>query len=120
MDLNTTWNYEEFRTYLLLYAANADLEYTSSEEEMILKTISKSSYSKIKEAYDNANDYEHIQTILNYKGLYFPTADQAKELIDLLIKMFQVDGNFSILEKNCLMLLKKMLWFKLKGRKTNI
>ena len=103
------WNYEEFRTYLLLYAANADLEFTTTEEEMILKTISPSSYQKVKNVYDNTNDYEHIQTILKYKGLYFPTADQAKELLDLLVKMFNIDGNFSILERNCLMLLKKMI-----------
>ena len=69
----------------------------------------KSAEEKFKEVYDNTNDYEHIQTILKYKGLYFPTADQAKELLDLLVKMFNVDGNFSILERNCLMLLKKMV-----------
>ena len=103
------WNYEEFRTYLLLYAANADLEFSSKEETMILKTISQTSYQKVKEVYDNTNDYEHIQTILKYKGLYFPTADQAKELLDLLVKMFNMDGIFSILERNCLMLLKKMV-----------
>ena len=103
------WNYEEFRTYLLLYAANADLEFSNQEETMILKTISQTSYQKVKEVYDNTNDYEHIQTILKYKGLYFPTADQAKELLDLLVKMFNMDGNFSILERNCLMLLKKMV-----------
>jgi len=104
-----TWNYEEFRTYLLLYAANADLELSDSEEAMILGSISSDSYQKVKAVYDQTNDYEHIQTILKYKGLYFPTAEQARELLDLLVKMYNVDGNFSVLERNSLMLLKKMI-----------
>lgn len=103
------WNYEEFRTYLLLYAANADLEFTPTEEALILETISQSSFEKVKAVYDKTNDYMHIQTILKYKGLYFPTADQAKELLDLLVSMFKVDGSFSTLERNCLMMLKKMI-----------
>ncbi len=109
MPETTIWNYEEFRTYILLYAANADLEFTADEEAMILNTISKASYDKVKIAYDAANDYEHIQTILKYKGLYFPTADQAHELIELIVKVFQVDGHFSTLEKNCLLLVKKLI-----------
>lgn len=109
MDSEVIWNYEEFRTYLLLYAANADLEFAPEEEAAILKTISKESYEKVKRAYEHTNDYEHIQTILKYKGLYFPTAEQTKELLDLIVNMFQVDGNFSILERNCIMLLKKMM-----------
>lgn len=109
METNVKWNYEEFRTYLLLYAANADLEFSPDEEAAILKTISKESFDKVKTAYDSGNDYEHIQTILDYKGLYFPTMDQTKELLDLLVNMFQVDGNFSILERNCMMILKKMM-----------
>ena len=103
------WNYKEFRTYLLLYAANADLDFSAEEESMILSTISESSYKKVKSVYDDANVYGHIQTILKYKGLYFPTADQAKELVDLLVKMFNVDGKFSVLERNSLMILKKMI-----------
>lgn len=104
-----TWNYEEFRTYLLLYAANADLELSTTEEAMILSSISSDSYQKVKTIYDQTNDYEQLQTILKYKGLYFPTAEQARELLDLLVKMFNVDGNFSVLERNSLLLLKKMI-----------
>lgn len=103
------WNYEEFRTYLLLYAANADLDYSAEEEVMIKNTISLSSYEKVKAVYDKTNDYEHIQTILKYKGIYFPTADQAKELIDQMVMMFNADGNFSVMEQNCLRLLKKLI-----------
>ena len=109
MEETTQWNYDEFKAYILLYAASTDLELTEKEESLILKTISKSSYDKVKTVYDQSNDYEHIQTILSYKGLYFPTAARAQELIDLIIDMFKTDGDFSTLEKNCLLLLKRLV-----------
>lgn len=102
------WNFEEFTTYLLLYASNADMEISEAEETLIKRRIPESNYEKIKSEFDIANDYQRIQTILNYKGLYFPTEVQARELIDKVIALFNADGDFSRLEENCMRLLKRL------------
>lgn len=109
MSEQLTWNFEEFSSYLLLYASNADLEITPDEEELIQKRISKEQYKTIKATFDEANDYQRIQTILEYKGLYFPTEDRARELMSLIQQLFNVDGHFSILEQNSMRVLKRLI-----------
>ena len=103
------WNFEEFTSYLLLYAANADLEITTDEEAMIQKHTSPKQYEEIKAKFDKDSDYERIQEIISYKGLYFPTQDRARELMAKIIKLFKVDGHFSTLEENSLRLLKRLI-----------
>ena len=103
------WNFEEFTTYLLLYAANTDMELSPEEEVMIKNRISDDSYTAIKSQFDQANDYQHIQTILQYKGLYFPTEARARELMNMVKKVFMVDGHFSDLEQNSLRVLKRLI-----------
>ncbi|MFT5165869.1 MAG: hypothetical protein ACI8P3_001100 [Saprospiraceae bacterium] len=109
MSENLNWNFEEFTSYLLLYASNADLEITADEEALIHKRISESQYKSIRAEFDKASDYERIQHILSYKGLYFPTEDRARELMDLVISLFKVDGHFSSLEANSFRLLKRLI-----------
>lgn len=103
------WNFEEFTTFLLLYASNADLELSLSEEIEMKKRLELQKYEQIKNEYDRASDYEIIQTILSYKGIYFPTLDRTKELLDMIKKQFFTDGEFSTLEKNAFRILQKLL-----------
>jgi len=103
------WNFEEFTTFLLLYASNADLELSEDEELEIKKRLDIDSYDSIKGEYDSSSDYEIIQIILSYKGIYFPTIDRTTELLDLIKKQFYADGEFSTLEKNAFRVLKKLL-----------
>ena len=65
------WNFEEFTTFLLLYASNADLELSASEEAEMMKRLDLNTYDSIKQEYDNSSDYEIIQIIMSYKGIYF-------------------------------------------------
>ena len=103
------WNFEEFTTFLLLYASNADLELSESEEEAMKSRLDPAHYEAVKDVFDNASDYEIIQIILSYKGLYFPTIPRTNELLDLIKKQFFADGEFSVLEKNVFRILKKLL-----------
>jgi len=103
------WNFEEFTTYLLLYASQSDLEITEDEIALIKKRISEEQFQNIKSEFDQANDYQQIQTILSYKGLYFPTEARARELIELVNTQFNIDGHFSVLEQNSMRLLKRLI-----------
>lgn len=103
------WNFEEFTTFLLLYASNADLELSESEEAEMKNRLNPKSYEAVKGEFEKFSDYEIIQTIMSYKGIYFPTADRTKELLELLKKQFFADGEFSTLEKNTFRILQKLL-----------
>ena len=103
------WNFEEFSAFLMLYAASADLKVTTDEKDAIMEKVNEDTFQKIWKEYNSMSDINKINTILSYKGLYFPTADRTNELLDLMKKEFMADGEFSLLEKNLMRILKKLL-----------
>ena len=103
------WNFQEFSAFLMLYAASADLKVTTDEKDAIIEKVNEETFDEIWKEYHSMSDINKINTILSYKGLYFPTADRTNELLDLMKKEFMADGEFSLLEQNLMRILKKLL-----------
>jgi hypothetical protein len=103
------YSYNEFLAFLLIYVAHVDMEFAEEEKEMIKKSVGEPTYEKMLKAFDAASDYQAYQTILNYKGLYYPTQDRKDELIDKMRDLFFADADFNIMEKELLHFLEKMM-----------
>ena len=103
------WNYDEFLGFLLIYASSADLEFSDAEREAIKLHLDSERINEILAEHNAASDYEKLEIINTYRGLYFPTEARKKELIDRVEDHFHVDGDFSLLEENLLRMLKKIL-----------
>jgi len=104
----TDWSKEEFKAYLLLYAANANFFETEAEKEIILSMVNPLIYRRIHKELDYDNDYQSIQKILYNIEKY----NYSKENLDILIKdiqrVFDADRNHDILEDNMILALKKL------------
>lgn len=109
MEDEPKWNSEEFITFLLLHASHADLEFTDDEREAIALRVSPDVFEAIYSEYEEMGEYEILQTILSYKGLYYPTLSRKTEMLDLVKKQFEADGDFSTLEKGLMLFLEKLL-----------
>lgn len=103
------WNYNEFCTYLLIYASYADLEFSQAEKELILSKIDEESFKKIEETYLEATDFRRLEIILDHKGIYYPTAAQKQELLAKINELFNADGDYSKLERNLNLFLERLL-----------
>ena len=103
------WNFQEFSAFLMLYAASADLVVTQEEKDAILQKINQNSFDKIWDEFHSISDKEKIDLILSYKGMYYPTTERTNELLDLVKKEFMADGDYSLLEKNLMRILKKLM-----------
>jgi len=103
------WNFQEFSAFLMLYAAAADLKITNDEVQAILQKVDQSSYDEIAEEFHSLVETEKLDLIMSYKGLYFPTAAQTNELLDLVKKDFLADGTYSLMEKNLMRVLQKLM-----------
>ncbi|MBT3252189.1 MAG: hypothetical protein HN729_07160 [Candidatus Marinimicrobia bacterium] len=103
------WSYNDFKAYLLLYAANADLIVVKEEEDILKQIVSKKRLSKLKKLYSASSDYEIIQTIMSFKEKYFSSDDEKDKLLDEIKKLFMADSDYSILEKNTFIALQKIL-----------
>jgi len=107
--IETDWTKQEFKAYLLLYAANANYFETEAEKETILSMVDQDIYKRIHKELDHDNDYQSIQKILhNIKKFNY-----SKEYLDVLIKdiqmVFDANGHHDVLEDNMLLALKKLL-----------
>lgn len=103
------WSYNEFLTFLLIYIAHVDMEFADEEKTMIQKNVGEKTYLKMLEAFDSMSDYSAYQTILDYKGVYYPTHAQKEEIMEKVKDLFHADGEFNIMEKELLHFLDKMM-----------
>jgi len=102
-------NYNEFLAFVLLYASHVDMEYSEDEKTMIQKLVSEKSYEKVYDAFNDMSDFAALQTIMDHKGLYYPTVEQKQEILDKMKELFYADGDFSSMEKELLFFLEKLL-----------
>ena len=102
------WNNDDFLAYTLLFSAKADFVYAREERELILTKVGQTTYNSIRKELAYDNDYQSLQKIINYANSNCSESD-----INVLLKevenLFICDGNFTRLEKNMLMSLKKLL-----------
>ena len=103
------WNYQEFVTFVMIYASNVDMEFSEEEMSRIMSKVSTETFNKMYNEFDKRSDFESLQTILAYKGLYYPTADRKLELLNNIKLLFFADGEYSPMEKELMHFFEKLL-----------
>lgn len=107
--ITTDWTREEFKAYLLLYAANANFFESEEEKETILSMVDSLIYKRIHKELDHDNDYQSIQKILHNIEKFNYSKDFLDVLIEDIQRVFDANGEHDILEDNMLIALKKLL-----------
>ncbi|MEY4602894.1 MAG: hypothetical protein RIT43_186 [Bacteroidota bacterium] len=102
------WNFEEFRIYLLLYAAHADFSETEQEKEAILSTCDAELYKKMHREFDEDNDYRQIEKIIVHLHEFQCTKEDIKQLLNQMKAVQMADKAPDLLEKSMMMLLKRI------------
>lgn len=103
------WSYNEFLAFLLIYISHVDMEFAEEEKEMIRAKVGTPAYDKMYVAFDGMSDYKAYETILSYKGVYFPSHEQKSELIEKMKELFDADMDFNIMERELLHFLERMM-----------
>lgn len=104
-----TYSYNEFLGLLLIYVAHVDMDFSQEEKNLIKQKIGNQAMEKVLKDFENMSDFQAFQTILSYKGAYFPIAEQKEEILENMKKLFLADEDFSTLEKETYHFLEKML-----------
>ncbi len=103
------WSKDDLRVYIMLYCANADLEFTEEEKEYIQEKTQNPKYKEIKREFDNDNDYQGMNKITDATKRLGYSKDQINDLLSELKELFWVDGEFDIMEHEILHHIKRML-----------
>ena len=106
---NTGWNHDEFVCFLLIYTSHVDMEFSEVERESLKKQFSSEIFNKQFAVFESLNDYQALDTILQYKEQYFATPEQKQHLFDSIRSQFFADGEFSDFEKEIYNFLERML-----------
>ena len=107
--MNTSWNKEEFKTYVLLYAAQSNFIETEEESKYILSKVTEPLYNRIHTEIVHDNDYQSMEKIKNYLLENNYSIKDKEELLRDIKKVFFADGSVDILERNVFMFLKKII-----------
>lgn len=103
------WNYDEFLTFLLIYVSHVDIDFSEEEKAHIKENASEETFDKMLPLFNDMSDYKALETIMNYKGLYYPTHARKEELLSKIKELFYSDGDFSIMEKELYHFLEKLM-----------
>ncbi|WP_075340973.1 hypothetical protein [Tenacibaculum agarivorans] len=105
----TNWNQTELKAYTLIYCMNADMKEAEQEIKIIIESVGQEIYDKMSKEFENDNDYESIQKIRNTVEDLNYNKVQIQDLFTEMKTVFDSDDEFSILERNVTLGLKRIL-----------
>lgn len=109
MHIHSIQNEEDYKSFILTFLAEADYNVSPEEKEIILHHVSAEKYEQIKHAIDRMSDFECIGVIESYKNEYLPNPESKAELLNELEELYLADGKKSVLERNLILGLRKIL-----------
>lgn len=109
MNTETNWTKEEFKAYLLSYAAKSNFFESEEEREYILASTSGDVYAKIHRELAKDNDYQSLQKILYNLEKFNYSKDEIHRLVEDVQRLFLSNGEIDLLENNFFHALKRLI-----------
>ncbi len=103
------YNAKEFLAMLLIYGANADMDFSEPEKSKIKEIVGNHIFEKMVAEYESMSAKELFTAINDYKGIYFPTYHRKQELMHRMKQLFEADGDFSEMEEGLMKVLDKLM-----------
>jgi uncharacterized tellurite resistance protein B-like protein len=108
-DVINNWSKDDFKTFLLIHIANADLKISRKELQMIMSEIREEDFKRIEMVWSECNDFDCINIIRDLKNKHYPGEEGKEQLIDEMTKLAYADKQFSIYEQNFIRTIKRFL-----------
>ena len=103
------WNQDQFKAYLLIYAANSNFAETEEEKEVILSKVDQEVYKKMHREYEHDNDYQRLQKILAAVEKFGYSKEDLSALREEIRQVINSEGYHDEIEENMFLYLKKLL-----------
>jgi len=96
---STHWSKNELQAYILLYCANANFVEKPAEIDLIKSKVDTTRYKAIHQEFDNDNDYQSIEKIIDAVNRLNLSDKQTDKMILEIKELFMADGDFDAAEK---------------------
>ena len=109
------WTKEEFKVFLLIYAAQSNFIETEEQIEYIASRFSNDVINNIRKETNKLNDYQKSAIIINHiKFNKYEQSDLDNILLEIK-ELYKSDGVFDSLEQAIFSMLEKLLKVNLEG-----
>ena len=108
-EVNVNWDKEQFKAYLLIYAANSNFSESEEEKELILSKVDADVYKQMHREFDKDNDYQRLEKILCCVDKFGFSKDDLANLRAEVKQVINAEGHHDELEDNMFLYLKKLL-----------
>ena len=109
MTEHLNWTKEEFKAFLLLYAAQTNFVETQEEIEFIESRFPNEIINKIRKETNKLNDYQKSEIIVNQIKSNEYVQSELDEILVEIKELYKSDGVFDSLEQSMFSMLEKML-----------
>jgi len=104
-----TLNKEEFKTLVMLYAANIDGNIQSDEVKVMLEKTGFETVDKVEKMFAKMNDAEALAVIRENKPLYVATEGDRIDLIADLCAIIEADEKCTVMEEQLVKAMRRVL-----------
>ena len=104
-----TLNKEEFKTLLMLYAANVDGNIQSEEVKIMLQKSDFATVDKMEKLFAKMSDVEVLNCIHENKPLYAATEGDRIEILADLCAIIEADEKCSVMEEQVVRAMRRVL-----------
>ena len=106
--VNPAWSYDQFKAYVLIFAAESNQVITKEEKEYIEAQFDSLLIKTVQKEINKDNDFQRIQKIM----AYIEQNNLSKTDLDALLKeihtIYQSDGKFDSVEQGVFQFLEKL------------
>jgi len=103
------WTKEELVAYILLFTAHSNFDEANKERNVIISKVDMQTFQKIHDEFDEDNDYQSLQKIIQGVNDHNYNEDELKSLFTDIKTLFLSDGEYDIMERNMFLYIKKIL-----------
>ena len=104
-----TLNKEEFKTLVMLYAANIDGNIKSEEVKVMLEKTGFDTVEKVEKLFDKMSDLEVLECIRENKAQYAATEDDRLDLIHDLCAIIEADEKCTVMEEQMVRAMRRVM-----------
>ena len=106
--VNPTWSYDQFKAYLLLFAAESNQVITKEEKDFIEAQFDALLIKTVQKEINKDNDFQRIQKIMAYIEQNNLSKTDLDELLKEIHTVYQSDGKFDLIEQGVFQFLEKL------------
>lgn len=103
-----TWTTDEYEAFVMLIAAESDLELALEEKRSIMAKAGER-WNDLLNHFRSMNDIERLDVLLVGRAQHLPTAADQERLLDEVRAVFEADSQYADIERGVMSILRKLI-----------